>query len=398
MHASTPFRGLVVDPAFEVLLCCSQLEPGPRDIELLERRLAGTFDWARLDWLADIHGLRPLVFRHLGSGRFGPLPRSFEANLWLHCEQLKRRNRLMEAELQAIAKLLEDEGIPVLVHKGPMLARLAWGDPALREYSDLDVLLPHALIERARQRLATRGYQPLFKLTPALDRALLDSPRHYHLALKRELMVELHWRLDAEFAVGRPEDEAWWAGRPKMRIGDSHLRRLSDEELVLALLLHGSKHLWEQLSWLAELAQLLRDRPNLDWEWITAEAYVLGARRRAALGLVLLERWFDFVPPGSAAIGLERPRLQALAESISRHWVRPGRVAGRSAFDRLAANLNLCDSGRQRARHLVDVVVRPGFEEWSRWPLPRALHPLYLPLRAARLVAKYLGGGARPNH
>jgi hypothetical protein len=386
-----------VDPAFEVLLCCARLELGDRDRERLRLLFTGPVDWAWLEALADHHGLRPLLFRHLGTHSCGDIPPDFETRLWLHCQQLAQRNRRMESELLAIVHLLQGEGIGVLLHKGPMLARLIYRDPALREYGDLDLLLPHARIARARELLEGCGYAPLFRLTPALDRAQLASPRHYHVALKREVMVELHWRSDAEFPVGRPDDPSWWASRPTIEFDGEKLRRLGNEELVLAMLLHGSKHLWEQLGWLAELAQFLRDRPGFEWGWILQETVRLQSRRRVALGLLLLQDWFHMDFPESVSTGISGfPGLSALAGKVAQRWNDAGQRRGWRASERLAMNLNLCDSGSQRARHALDVVFRPGFEEWSRWPLPRAFHAFYLPLRAARLLGKYMRRRRRP--
>jgi len=308
----------------------------------------------------------------------------------------------MEGELLEIVQLFGEHAIPVLVHKGPVLSRLVYGDPALREYSDLDLLLPPAELARARQLLANRGYQPLFALTPALDQAVLESPRHYHVALKHQLMVELHWKIDAEFPVGTPESPDWWAGCPTVPLAGRPVLRLGDEELVLALLLHGSKHLWEQLNSVMELAELIRSRPMLDWEEIRERAVALRAERRVALGLSLLAHCYDLTLPSTVISWVSSSGVpKTLAVQVAMHWGSPMAVGDWNALDRLALNLKLYDSVYQRVHH-VGNVLRPGFEEWVRWPLPKALHALYLPLRAARLLGKYFrlgrpGASGRPS-
>jgi hypothetical protein len=273
---------------------------------------------------------------------------------------------------------------------------LVYGDPSLREYSDLDLLLPPPELARARQLLASRGYQPLFALTPALDQALLESPRHYHVALKHQLMVELHWKIDAEFPVGTPESADWWLGCPTVPIAGRSVLRLGDEELVLALLLHGSKHLWEQLNWLMELAELIRSRPTLHWEEIREGAVTLRAERRVALGLSLLATWCDLSLPSRVMSWVSSSGVpRTLTVQVAERWGSPMAVRNWSAVGRLSLNLKLYDTVNQRVRHFVNV-LRPGFEEWVRWPLPKALHALYLPLRAVRLLGKYFCPG-RPD-
>lgn len=100
---------------------------------------------------------------------------------------------ILEHVLGHVRGLLEREGIPSLALKGPMLARAAHGDPALRASADLDVLVSLRDLERAAQSLAAAGFG-----SPAdpLDRAGLPE---LHLTLAHPEpwgpSVELHWRV-----------------------------------------------------------------------------------------------------------------------------------------------------------------------------------------------------------
>ena len=56
----------------------------------------------------------------------------------------------------------------------------------------------------------------------------------------------------------------------------------------------------------------------------------------------------------------------------------------------LRMNLRLYERVRQKLSHFLNVIASPSLVEWTRWPLPRPLFPLYLPLRLARLAGKYI--------
>jgi hypothetical protein len=207
-------------------------------------------------------------------------------------------------------------------------------------------------------------------------------------------MVELHWRTDAEFPFADLGNPAWWSARPTTRFGSRSVASLDTHELVLALLLHGSKHLWEQLNWVAELGELIRRSPDTDWHWILATAERLRARRRIAVGLHLLARNFGTPLPPAVLDWLTRePGAGRLAEHIEGCWFGPAEARTPGAFQRLSLNLRLYDSEAQGGRHAIRTVLRPGLAEWSKWPLPRPLHFLYLPLRAVRLARKHLWPG-----
>jgi len=58
---------------------------------------------------------------------------------WQKAHQL--RVLRMTADLVRVVRALESAAIPVLCLKGPVLGQLYYGDPAMRDYMDLDILV-----------------------------------------------------------------------------------------------------------------------------------------------------------------------------------------------------------------------------------------------------------------
>ena len=383
------------DPEAELLLRVSRLELRPEDQARIAQLLAAGIDWERLLELAEAHGLRPLLFRHLDAVARSAMPREIETRLWSHQQQLRQKNRRMADELVAIVQLLESNGIPALPYKGPVLAMLVYGDLALREFGDLDLLLPKDCVARAKTLLADRGYAPYYPMSAQVEAAFLRAPNHYHLMLmrgQREMLLELHWKTNAEFPVEPANDPAWWAQLATVRFDDRDVRCFAAHELVLALCLHGSKHHWTNLNWLVDVAEYVRQQPALDWSWILARADRLRAGRRLALGLHLLRRPLDLPLPAPVQTWLaDYPAMERLACVIAQGWFALPRH-DRSGLQRLRLNFQLYQTPWQRLRHAGNMLLRPSLVEWSRWPLPRPLFILYLPMRAGRLFGKQARG------
>ena len=65
------------------------------------------------------------------------------------------------------------------------------------------------------------------------------------------------------------------------------------ENLLIVLCVHGSKHAWEQLKWICDIAELVRTHPDLQWEHMLASASDLRCRRMVLLGLSLARQWYE---------------------------------------------------------------------------------------------------------
>lgn len=376
----------------ELLLCCARLvlEPGGR--ERILRLLESGVDWARVLAMAGENGLLPLLYRHLNALPAGALPKDVLVELWGRHEATSRRNHARVIELLQILQLFDANGIPAIPYKGPALAVSVYGDVALREFGDLDILLRRADVLRAKALLLARDYQPAYPLEPAVEAAFLRSRAQYHLVVvhERRGMVELHWKTDPDFPVERIDDERWWAKLESVPLGEGWVRCFSNEEQLMVLCLHGSKHRWEGLGWLVDVAELIRQQPRMDWRWILDKSASLGCERRLMLGLYLASRLLGAPLPEEVRSRIAaRNELGPLASKILATLFTPGAEALRP-LEALRFNLSLYERTRQRIGHCLNVILSPSLIEWSRWPLPRSLFVLYPPLRLMRLTGKHM--------
>jgi hypothetical protein len=376
-------------PEVELLIRAARLRAGAQAIRELAQR---TRDWPLVQEMAAHHGLRPLLFRHLDAFAADVVPREVFTAMWVCSERLAARNRRMTQELVRLIAALESAGIPALPYKGPALAQSLYGDVALREFADLDLLLRARDVPRAHELLEALGYLPEHPLAPQARAAVLASTSQYHLALMHQggdIMVEIHWKTDARAPVEASLQPAWWHRAPDALLADVSVRSFAPSERLLVLCIHGSKHHWASIGWLVDVAELLRREPRFDAEWMLAAARRFGSERKLALGLRLARDLLDApLPERLESLVISHPELDGIAARILQLALDPhARAVG--VFERLKLDLSLLDRMGDRLGHAFDVVFAPTLEERNSQELRLA----HYPRRLVRLLRKHAPAG-----
>ena len=200
------------------------------------------------------------------------------------------RSLHLTGELITLTKAFAKAEIPVLPHKGPLLAQAAYGDLALRQFNDLDLLVHPADLPRAIALLAKLGYLPPSELAWLSPRALRHWTGEMSYTSQHGTAVDLHWRLTPIHYTVQLDPEILWRNIVSIRIAGSELPSLGPEALLLLLAVHGAKHCWESIGWLADVAWLLDANPHLDWQFAMKLADESSCQRPLLLAASLVAR------------------------------------------------------------------------------------------------------------
>lgn len=302
------------------------------------------------------------------------------------------------AELKKVLGLFGAHGIPALPFKGPMLAAYAYGDVALRQYGDLDLLVPRSELDRAVDLLQARGYNPVEPMTTRQHRA--------HMRRKSQLgfsdpagpfVIELHWRFAPPSRADEPDPQAVFARQTRCLVEGESLPSLAPDDLLLYLCLHGALHLWARLGHICDVAQLLAVRDKWNWLELFRRADRADLRRILLLGLALARDVLEVELP------LEVTRSIASDKSIEALCVEAkGRL-----FEAQATAPGLAEVGpfllrlrtrrQSRALAILEVLFVPSRADWKFVRLPDWLFPLYYLVRPYRLVFDALSKRRRPE-
>lgn len=216
-------------------------------------------DWTLFRTFTLKNNLATLVYQGSRQGlpaEYRNLPQLIELRL------LSKMNRLQsQRHIQALAEMaaaFQQAKIPMLSFKGPLLSQELYGNPAVRNSCDLDILVDEGKLPEACRCLETMGFkaQPSpWEKTPKRRALRQRRDQEMHRVFRRDgVTVELHWRLCYRFALSF---ESLWASRRSFRLLGQEVYTLSSAENLCYLITHGAGHGYRQLRWLLEIHSLL---------------------------------------------------------------------------------------------------------------------------------------------
>jgi hypothetical protein len=383
-------------PEFALLLACAGAGAPERCIQLRHLAQSPGLDWKRLVQQAEHHALRSLLYGRLQESCPDIVPAPVLEKLKSDAGANARRSLQLTAELLRVLALLQERSIRALSYKGPVLSSQAYGNLALREFLDLDILVPAGQFPAAKQALLSAGYQSALALTQRQERSLLRSNCEYVLDHpERQCTVELHWRIAPRHFAAEFDFDQLWARCRRIPLAGSEVSTLADEDLLLVLSVHAAKHLWECLCWTCDIAELVRARPELDWDQVVARAQKLGILRFQLVSLHLSRELMGVPLPAIVGKAIERdPKVGALSLAVrERMWAVGSSVSLADHWLLLRAR----ERWQDKVRYAGRLAFTPGVSEWELLELPAPLWPLYFAVRLGRVMGKLLRGLWRPS-
>jgi Uncharacterised nucleotidyltransferase len=380
----------------ELLRCVARRSLDEALIERLRGLAQQDVNWDYLITLASDHGLLPLLGTHVIAHCQDIVPSPILDRLKKELFSNRQSNLYLLRELLRILKLFRAEGIKVLSFKGPILGEIVYGDLGLRQAGDLDLLIAKNDFSRAGELLRSAGYL----MEPQLTAAQLMSHLSFHCEIQfahhdQFSVVDLHWGITPKtFPLAITGDQ--FLSRSKtITLAGYAIETFANEDLVLYLCIHGAKHYWRRLEWVAAITELVRAAEDLNWSLIVSRAAEAGSQRILCLGLLLTETLFGVeLPQEVTELIKKRKALRPIADVLSER-LRRGNAAPPNQIEMFRWNLQFMDRRSDAIASLLRSVLVPTISDWQAMSLPALLHPLYYGLRPLRLLSKY--GRRRAN-
>jgi hypothetical protein len=364
-----------------LVLCCARTTSTPR----LREIAAGEVDWEYLFQLARRHSIVPLVYVQLQQHASDLVPEQFLAKLKKHYFENSARNTLLTAELCRLINLFRDEDIEAIPYKGPVLALFAYGNIALRRFVDLDVIVKKSDVLKARDILLASGYTPSKSLSLSQQEMLLRTQHNMQFSRdNHRLIIELHWEVAPHLFASTVNGERLWQDLITLDLDGTPVKTFSAEDLLFSLCVHGSRHLWERLGWICDVAELIARQP-LNWTTLLERAAIADTERMFLLGVHLAHQLLDVSLPSEVRQRCDADqRLLSLADNIIEHLFNGPTHVPATSREIFKYNIGVRKTLSARARYLL-YMFRPTDSDLGSRSLPASLNFAYYLTRPFRL-------------
>ena len=356
-------------------------------VEHLRTLLTQELNWELLLELADQHGVQGILANRLEEADFAGVP--------VHTrEELQSRMRAqhlftlgLTAELFRILQDFSRASLQTVLVKGPVVSLLAHGDPAVRSYNDLDLLLRHRDIQRATQRMLAMGFEPEVPET-AIRAGKIPGEFVFRRPGTRRI-VELHTERTFRHYPRLMRLEELLARRRHVLLDGREVPALSLEDELVLDCIHGAKDFWERLIWVSDVAAVVVRHPELDWKKARKAAVDVGAERMLRVGMLLGALVFGIAPPPPIAQDIHGdPINERLCRNIL-GWLPYAGSAPPSLRGRAMYRMRLAGGGLTGAAYLLRLSLSPTEEDWEEGADERRSWFWEAIRRPFRLLRKY---------
>jgi hypothetical protein len=128
--------------------------------------------------------------------------------------------------------------------------------------------------------------------------------------------------------------------------------------------IHGAKHFWERLTWVADVAAMASREPRLDWEMVFVSAKEVGAERMLHVALRLVQELLRTeLPARVAATVAEDFQTRSITERIKK-WLPYAGFAPPGLPQRALFRMSMRGGIVAGAGYLLRLSLSPTEEDW----------------------------------
>jgi hypothetical protein len=374
---------------WRLLIACARHAAGLTSATEVRDVATAIDDWTHVERRATAHGLVPWLGRALAQGD-GAVSDG-HASILAAANASAGRTLAQVRRLGELVGALAEIGVTALPYKGPVLSLQLYGDLALRQSVDLDLVVPFDTYDVARAALLRRGLPPRWGHSARQERTLFAWLGHAPFG-KGDDFVELHWRFaDRRFPFALDARDVLRRAQ-QARVAGRMLPLMAADDLLAVLSMHAARHLFERLEWVSGVTRLLVAAP-VDPANLMARAHALRARRTLAVSVHVAALLLDFPLDDTwrRALAEDRdaePLAERMVRELAAHELRDAPWPDGAALVRRYGEL--VDTRMDRAWLFVHAALDPTTKDQEAVALPDALAPLHRVIRPLRLAGQYL--------
>jgi hypothetical protein len=212
-------------------------------------------------------------------------------------------NMWYEQELHTILECITMKEIDVVVLKGADLAATVYPHPALRHYSDVDIMVHATDFDKVIALLEECGYhyhQEYRFESSSKERAAFLYVKQVTVGY---VMFEVHTSPHVNEMRVIFDTKGIWARKRLITVGGVQVYGMGLEDLLLYCCWHYRSHTFSRLIWLYDIAMLLqRHAQDIDWEFAYRLAHAWGLSTTVYYCVRWCEQIFDITLPDASVL------------------------------------------------------------------------------------------------
>jgi hypothetical protein len=200
------------------------------------------------------------------------------------------------------------------------------------------------------------------------------------------LLVEFHTEQTFRYHPRRLQIEKLFARRTHVTIDARNVPVLSLEDELVLICVHGAKHFWERLMWIADVAALV-SRQAPDWDRAMAVAREVGAERILRLGLRLASDMLGAELPAHITEDVASDATVAKLANQIKNRLSSGQPYEIGLMQRTVFRMKMRGGLLQGVAYLLRLSLSPTEEDWTSGKeasRPALLDVISRPLRLAK--------------
>jgi hypothetical protein len=309
------------DIEVELLRYCLHTHITPTTAARIKTQLNQDIDWTYLIDTAYHHGLMPLLYHNLNTTCPDAVPPATLDRLRENFYANSLRNLSRTQELLKLLDLFHTHDIPAIPYKGAILAASVYGNLALRQFADLDILVHEQDFPKVEELLLSQKYQP--HVTWDWEQSFVNS--------NSTIEIDIHKAITPPyFPFPLDFDHLWQRTQPLSLVGTTVVS-FCPEDLLLILCIQIAKDCCEnqgqleQLIKVCDIAQVIRTYPNLNWQTLIETARRLGSLRMLYFGLLLASNLLDITIPQDILLKIKADTVAlSLTNQVCQHLFGKG--------------------------------------------------------------------------
>ena len=372
----------------KILLCCARVTIDTKIKDTILSLVNEDLDWQHIFEMASIHRLTPLLYYNLNSVCPDMIPDEILVEL-KECFQINTwKNLSMTGELIKILELLDNHGINAIPYKGPILADLAYGNLAMREFDDIDILINKSDALILKNLMLNNGYKLDIPIK-IKDTLYLNIDSEYRFFNKNNtIRTEINWNFEGIF-FSFPFNPGFLFNDLKMyNFNGYKIKIFSPVNHLLILCIHSAKHDWKRLSWICDISEFLKHNKNINWDEVFEKAEKLSIKRLVIINLILANDLFQWEVPDKMLKEIKSDNIAIKLSNEVKCRIFNGNKPLK-LFNKFIIDIRKRDKLQYGLKDSIYGLFKPSYADFQLLPLPEHLFGLYYLIRPFLLLKRY---------